>query len=254
MKSLIALISISLFVASAEAQTRKKNPPKPRPQATRKPAPSVAAPRIIGSQVVLLTKNGDEISGVLLDLSAYSVRIKDDNLESTIALDTLASISFGTSSLAREEQPAPMSADFLKEAQAVLTAFQALAGNVKGPTDYTDFDHNLRDVRPTGEQFTSRYAVSENKTESHVAALVAASLSDYSWARAIWTMKFGRSGDGTVSDTDSPAITQALNLYTDLRAAAAKGNRYSVDLIVAGLWKKAEEKIDRARSLLSPAR
>jgi hypothetical protein len=254
MKSLIALIAISLFAASAEAQTRKKKQSKPRPPATRKPAPSVTPPRIIGSQVVLLTKNGDEISGVLLDLSAYSARIKADNLESTISLDTLASISFGSSPATREEQATPLSADFLKDAQAALNTFQALANKLKSTTDYTDFDHSLRDARPIGEQFTARYAVSENKTESHVAALVAASLSDYSWARAIWTMKFGRSGDGTVSDTDSPTITQALNLYTDLRAAAARGSRYSVDMIVAGLWKKAEEKIDRARSLINPAR
>ena len=257
MKSLIALIVLSLFLTSVEAQTRKKGQSKPPPSSTRKPAsaPSVTQPRIIGSQVVLVTKNGDEISGVLLDLSAYSARIKADNLESTIALDTLASISFGKSAAPprRTEAAAPARADFLKDADATLDAFHTMAGNLKG-TDYTDYDHNLRDVRLIAERFIGKYAVTDNKTESQVVALAAAALSDYSWARMIWTLKFGRSGDGTASDTDSPAITEALNLYSDLRASSASGNKYSVDKLVAGLWGKAAEKINRARSLVIPAR
>ncbi|MFL6215284.1 MAG: hypothetical protein ACJ74J_15475, partial [Blastocatellia bacterium] len=63
-----------------------------------------------------------------------------------------------------------------------------------------------------------------------------------------------RSGDTTAFDTDTPALTDTLALYPDLRAAAAVGNKYSVDKVVSGLWKKAADKTDRARALVPDAR
>src|SRR5206468_663376 len=87
------------------SQQRKKTTPpakthtaKPRP-APAKPAPKPA--RMIGSTIVIITKNEDRIAGELLDLSPYSVRIKSENLESTIALDTIDSIVFGPVAQAR---------------------------------------------------------------------------------------------------------------------------------------------------------
>ena len=62
-------------------------------------------------------------------------------------------------------------------------------------------------------------------------------------------MRLNRSGDTTAFDTDTPALTDALTLYPDLRAAAAVGNKFSVDKVVSGLWKKAADKTDRARAL-----
>lgn len=254
MKSLIAVIIISLFAAPVAGQARKSQSKK-RPPAKPKTVTTTATtqPRIIGSQVVLVNKNGDEIRGVLLDLTAYSARIKADNLESTIALDTLTSISFGDAAVSSKQADADADArpEFLKDTTATLGAFQTMAATLKG-SDYTDYDHSLRDVRPVAERFVGKYAVTESKVESQVALLISAALTDYSWARTIWTLKFGRSGDGAVSDTDSPAVAEALNLYTDLRASAATGNKFSADKIVAGLWAKAAEKIARARSLLSP--
>jgi hypothetical protein len=61
-------------------------------------------------------------------------------------------------------------------------------------------------------------------------------------------MKLGRASDGTVAEGDSPIIADLLALYPDLRTAAASGNRFTVDRLIAGLWKKAAEKVERARA------
>jgi hypothetical protein len=39
-----------------------------------------------------------------------------------------------------------------------------------------------------------------------------------------------------------------------LRAASAVGNKFSVDKVVSGLWKKAADKTERARALAGEAR
>jgi hypothetical protein len=112
----------------------------------------------------------------------------------------------------------------------------------------------LTELRRPAERFIDKNSISENQSEARVVALLAGALTDYNWARTIWTLKFGRSGDGSVFDTDSPAISDAVALYPDIRAAAASGNKFSVDRLVSGIWKKAEEKIERARSALQPGR
>src|ERR1044072_3865786 len=97
MKIISLLLMIFIFACpDALGQKRRKQttPPRPRERASQ---PATNAPRIIGSNIVIVTKNDDRIAGTLLDLTAYSVRIRADNLESTIALDTIASISFGKS-------------------------------------------------------------------------------------------------------------------------------------------------------------
>jgi hypothetical protein len=260
MKSIIGLIALSLVITNAtEAQTRKKGRAAQKPTSTRKTTaePPASAPRIIGSQVVLVTKNGDQIKGVLLDLTAYSIKVRAGNLDSVHALDTLASISFGSSqapSLSSQQQTSPVRPEFLKDADATLGAFQTMTASLRGNADYTEYDYQLRDLRPAAERFTSRYAASDNKTEAQVAALISAALTDYTWARTLWTLKFGRSGDGAASDTDSPAIADVLSLYPDLRSSAASGAKFSVDKLVGGLWRKAVEKTDRARTLITPQR
>jgi hypothetical protein len=211
-------------------------------------------PRLIGSPVVIITKNDDKISGTLLDLSAYSVRIKADNLESTIALDTISSLSFGTSAPVSKPVSAPPRPEFAQQADTVISSFQSIAAQLRTNTDYTEYGRLLTELRRAGEQLTARYGATENPTEARVVALLAGALTDYSWARTIWTLKFGRSGDTGVFDTDSPAISDALALYPDLRASSANGNKFSADKIVSGLWRKASEKTDRARSLIAPSR
>jgi hypothetical protein len=88
MKPIVVLLTV-LCLTAVLAISQKRKKPLPRSRATAKPSDS-SKPRMIGSTVVIMTKNGDRITGELLDLTAYSVRIKADNLESSIALDTVA--------------------------------------------------------------------------------------------------------------------------------------------------------------------
>lgn len=245
--------------SDAVAQKRKNQKPAPRPRTTsrdRAAQPNPNAPRLIGSTVVITTKNEDRITGTLLDLTAYSVRIRADNLESTIALDRVASISFGASADEPRvaQQGATVRPEFIREAESAVSAFQAVASQLRNGADYTEYDRQLTELRRTAERFIDKHSVSDNQAEARVLALLAGALTDYTWARTIWTLKFRRSGDGSVYETDSPAVADAVALYPDLRAAAASGSKFSVDKLVSGLWKKAEEKTDRARAALSPGR
>jgi len=255
MKSTLALLIICLFAAApVNAQKHKKAPSRPR--AASQP-PVASKPRMIGSTVIIITKNGDRITGELLDLTAYSVRIKADNLESSIALDTIASLSFSgaASPEERDNHPlVPVRADFAREADLPLGLLQTLASSLKPGVDYTEYGRQLTELRRATERFLSKYSSTESPAEARVISLFAGVLTDYSWARAVWTLKFGRSSDGTISDAESPVVTDTLALYPDLRAPAAVGTKLSVDKLVAGLWRKASEKTDLARKLIATPR
>ncbi|HST20537.1 MAG TPA: hypothetical protein VLR90_05445 [Blastocatellia bacterium] len=260
MKSICIVVILSLSLSATAFAQKRKQRANPRARVTkREPATNdntANKPRLVGSQITIITKNDDRITGTLLDLTAYSVRIKADNLESVIALDTIASISFG-SATPPIVQPVsvPAREDFLREADITVNSFQSLATQLKSNTDYTEYGRLLGELRRTGEQFVARNGATDNPTEARVVGLMASALTDYTWARTIWTLKFGRSGDvSSVYDTDSPTITDAFSLYPDLRASAASGGKFSVDKIVSGLWRKAAEKTDRARSLISPSK
>ena len=240
----------------AFAQKRKKQTPAPRPR-ERAAQPKTVAPRIIGSKIIIVTKNDDRITGTLLDLTAYSVRIRADNLESSIALDTIASISFGSSAgevPQASHASAPVRPEFMHEAESAVSAFQSVASQLRTGADYTEFGRQLSELRRAAERFIDKNSMNENQSEARIVALLAGALTDYTWSRTIWTLKFGRSGDGSVFDTDSPAITDAIALYPDLRTAAASGNKLFVDKLVSGIWKKAEDKIERARATLQQGR
>jgi len=259
MRSLIAVIVISLFAGTAaEAQKRKKKaPPRSRTASSQPSAATSTKPRIIGSTVVIITKNGDRIIGEVLDLTAYSVRLRAGNLESTIALDTIASLSFGGAAAptAGVDQPiGPVRADFARDAEAALGFFQTMASSLKPGVDYTEYGRQLSELRRAGERLIGRYSSTDNPAEARVVSLIAGSLTDYTWARTIWTLKFGRSSDGTIAETDSPVIADTLALYPDLRALAAAGNRLSAEKLLSGIWRKASEKQDLARTLISSSR
>jgi len=206
--------------------------------------------------VVIITKNDDRIVGTLVDLSAYSIRIKADNLESTISLDRIASLSFGGASTPARTvmASAPATGDFARNAAPIIGDFQAFANKLQQGTEINEYGRLLTDLRRKGEQFINRYGASDNATEARVLALLSAALTDYNWAQSIWKLRLNRSGDTTAYDTDTPALADALALYPDLRAAAAVGNKYSVDKVVSALWKKAADKTDRARSLVADGR
>jgi hypothetical protein len=190
----------------------------------------------------------------LIDLTANGVRIRADNQESTIALDTIQSLSFGTSDEASPAASVGVSADFAKDASTVLGVFQTTATSLQSGVDYTDFGRQVTELRRAVEKFLSRYSTTENASESRVTSLVAASLTDYNWSRTIWTLKFGRSSDGAAFETDSPALADALAAYPELKAAGGGGNKYSIDRVIAGLWQKASEKVEKARALSGSSR
>jgi hypothetical protein len=258
MRSLIALIVISLLAATtAGAQKRKKKGPAHSGGASAAAPATTAKPRIIGSTVVVITKNGDRITGEVLDLTAYSVRLKSDNLESTIALDTIASLSFGGAAVpvSRVDQPVgPVRADFARDAEAALGFFQTMSASLTTGVDYTEYGRQLSELRRAGERLIAKYGATDNAAESRVVSLAAGALTDYTWARTIWTLKFGRSSDGTVAETDSPVVADTIALYPDLRTLAAAGNRLSVEKLLAGIWRKASEKQDRARAMIGSTR
>lgn len=258
MKSIIAILILSLCLCSAaEAQKSKKKPSRPRASKAQPAPPPATKPRILGSTVSIITRNGDRITGELLDLTAYSVRIRADNLESTLALDTIASLTFGeivASGTRAEEATVPVRADFAKDAEAALGFFQTLASSLKPGIDYTEYVHQLSEVRRASERLLAKYSSTDNPAEARVLSLIAGGLTDYSWARVIWTLKFGRSSDGTIAETDAPEVTDTLALYPDLRASAAAGNRLSAEKLLGGVWRKAADKQSRARTLISSPR
>lgn len=259
MRSLIAIVVISLSTGLAAGAQKSKPKASPRPRAT-KSQPSTATltkPRIIGSSVVIITKNGDRITGEVIDLTAYSVRLRADNLESTIALDTIATLSFGGAAppKPRIDQPVgPVRADFARDAEVATGFFQTLASSLNAGLDYTEYGRQLSELRRAGERLIAKYSSTNNPAEAQVVSLIAGALTDYAWARTIWTLKFGRSSDGTITETDSPVVADTLTLYPDLRASAGAGNRLSVEKLLAGIWKKAADKQDRARTLIAAPR
>lgn len=256
MRTLIAVIVVALWAGTtAEAQKQKKKPAT-RPRIAVPSSPTQTKSRIIGSTAVVITKNGDRISGEVLDLTVYSLRLRADSLESSIALDTIASLSFGgapaASSRAEPQSAGVVRTEFARDAETVLGFFQTMTSSLKPGVDYTEYGRQLTELRRAGERFISKYSSTENPSEARVVSLVAGALTDYTWARSIWTLKFGRSSDGSVAETDSPVIADAVALYPDLRTmAASPGNKLSAEKLLLGIWRKASEKQDRARTLIS---
>jgi|SRR5262249_7018989 len=267
MKRVIAVIIATLFLgiflvdAQTKAQTKKKPAPKGKPKAgahTASQKPAAGPPRLIGTHVEVVTRNGDRLSGDLVDLSAYSIKIRSDKLDSSLPLDSIASVYFGEVSIGgggRQSQSSPpLSTDFSHDAAFALRQFQTVATNLKSGIDYSDFKQQVADLRRTVDRIIVRYAGTESVAELRVLSLLIAGETDYDWSRAIWTLKFGRSSDGLAYDAESPELSAALTTYSDLKAIAASGNKYTVEKVIAGLWQKATEKADRARALIGPAR
>ncbi len=252
MRRTLTLLIVALLLIPVEAaQKRKKT--RPRTVSHKPAAPEVKPPAspLAGTAVVIVTKNSDRIVGTIIDLNAYSIRIRSEGLESAIALDTISSLTFGSlgRDTTREPPPPASSADFAKDMNSAVNAFQSMMASAKPGADYTDYGRQLSDLRSQAERFIARYGPSENAKEARVVGLLAGALTDYSWARTVWILKLGRQSDGTVAEGDSSIISDLLVLYPDLRAAAATGNRFAADRLIAGLWKKASEKVERVRAV-----
>lgn len=259
MKQATALLIMALLLSStAEAQKRKKPAPQTksqtRPRTVAKETTKPNAPRVIGTTVIVTTKNGDQIKGVLLDLSAYSVKIRADKLESTLALESLSAISFDSTAVpgvmsdgGTEGKPSANPEEFARDARTVLGA---LDGMTTSSLDYTEYGRTLSELRSKVEFFVQKYGSTENLIEARVVALAGGAMTDYTWSRTIWTLKLGRSSNNNVEESDSPIIADALAIYPELRAANAGGTKYEADKLINGLWKRAIEKSSRARALL----
>ena len=248
MKRLLTLLTVPLLLVPVEG-AQKRKPTRPRTVAHKPAAPEVKPPvsPLAGTSVVIITKNRDRIVGTIIDLNAYSIRIKSEGLEAALALDTISSLTFGSlgRDTPKEPQPAASSEDFARDLNLAVGAFQAMMVSAKPGADYTDYGRQLSELRPQAERFIARYGTSENAKESRVVGLLAGALTDYSWARTVWTLKLGRQSDGTVAEADSSVISDLLTLYPDLRSSATTGNRFAADRLIAGLWRKASEKVER---------
>ncbi len=247
-RKFVLLLICSLLSGAAIAAQKKKpagrkvstNPAAKRPEA----APVAKISPVVGTTVYLITRNGDKLSGELLDLSAYSLRLKSGNLESTISLETLATISFDASKLTENKPAPPVSENFSTEAGVAFKAFQTMEAETKSGSDYTEYGKQLTELRRGTEKFIQRYSGSENVTEARTVSLLSGAMIDYMWARTIWTLKLG--GNGTVSESDNPVVADTLALYVNLRTVTAVGDRFSADKLIGNLWKKASEKIAKA--------
>jgi hypothetical protein len=250
-KKIIFILFLCLSISTiAEAQKGKRpRVAAKKPAAKSAPAtPTTPAAPVIGSVVNILTKGGDKLTGQLLDMSAYSLRIRSDNLDSAIPMESIISISFGNAKPA-ESSEKPGSENFTRDANVTLSAFQTMTSETKTGSDYTDYGRQLTELRRTADKFIQKYSVSGNAIEARVVSLFSGAITDYTWARTVWTLKLG--SDGFLSESESPVIADTLTLYPDLRTATANGNRFNADKLVGSLWKKAAEKAERVRSLLA---
>jgi hypothetical protein len=271
MNFIIALILSLCLIASVPAQKRKGVRSRKRASVPASGPPSaqspLEAPRYLGTSVVIRLKDGNQIAGQLLELSEQGARIKSGETETTIALDVISSLSFAASPVALEQQSAAQQgvtlhqgvtarprADFLRDVEAILNLLKAVADATRVGTSYTDYGNQLIELRRAVERFVVRYSASENNSETRAVALVAGALTDYTWARAIWTLKLGYSGTSKISESDSPIVADALRNYPDLRAAAAADDKLSADKLVSGLWKKAAEKTESLRRIIGSPR
>ena len=152
--------------------------------------------------------------------------------------------------MAAQPPPAPPLCDtFVKSLSAAFSAFQTMASETKSGSDYTDYGKQLAELRRNVETFIQRYSSSENSKETQIISLLSGPSIDYTWTRSIWTLKLG--GDGTVGEADNPVMADTLALYPDLRTATANGNRFSADKLIGSLWKRASDKVERARSMMN---
>ncbi|MFL6213001.1 MAG: hypothetical protein ACJ74J_03805, partial [Blastocatellia bacterium] len=193
MRKACAVVIIALLMNAVAAGQKRKKPraaARSRSTVTRN-EPASTGPRVVGSPVIIITKNDDHIVGTLVDLTTYSIRIKADNLESTISLDRIASLSFGEASTPSRPAMAiaPASGDFARNAAPIISEFQNIANQLRQGTEFNEYGRLLTELRRRGEQFINRFGGSDNPSEARVIALLSAALTDYSWARTIWTLR-----------------------------------------------------------------
>src|SRR5262245_13904530 len=244
MKQVIALTALFLCLASTAPGQKRKSTRRPAasPPKTQKTAPP--PPPIMGAQVTVATRAGEQITGQVMEFSAYKVRVKQGEMESTVPLESVASMRFGDAAppVVQPPQTPSHSPDFSRDAESVMALFVAMDSSTKSGIDYGDYGARLVELRRAAERFVSKYAGSEDQAEARLAALFSATVDDYSRARTIWTLKLGQGTGSTVTVTDSPAVADAVELYPELAQLGSR-NKLPADKLVAGLWKVASGKV-----------
>jgi hypothetical protein len=249
-KSILLLILSLLTVSLGYPQKRKKASPPAKTKIVRAEPAKPAAPTI-GTTVSIITKNGDKLKGELVDITAFSVRFKADNLVSTLPLESIATLSFGTprgNDQHSETLSPPVGEGYRRDATVIFNVFQQMATETKGGSSYTDYDRQLVQLRRTAEKFLQKYSATENPTEARALSLFTGALLDYNAARTIWTLKIGT--NGTLAETDSPVVADTLAIYPEIRESAASGNKFSADKLIGNLWKKATEKVNLVQAMM----
>ena len=258
MKKTIAYTTTAIlcFATTICGQARKKTtrgaPPRTSQQRKTPPAP----PPITGAQVAISTKAGEQIIGQVLEIGAYKIRVKQGDLESTVPLESISSITFGDVVAPVQPSPAPLAAhspNFSRDAGSVIALLQAMDSATASGTEYGDYSRQLAELRRATERFVNKYANSDDPLETKMAVLLSAAADDYSRARTIWTLKLGQGAGATVAVSDSPAVADAVELYPDLAQLGSR-NKLPADKLVAGLWKHAALQAGRARGILEQAR
>jgi len=257
MKQIIALAFLLLCFALTTAGQRRKSSRRPTQTVAPVHKTTPAPPPIVGAAVSIATRNGEQITGQVLEVSPYRVRVKQGQLESTVPFESIASIRFGDAPLppvvTAAPQPNSQSPDFIADATSLMNLFQGMDSATQAGTEYGDYGRRLGELRRATERFISKFAGSDNQTETKIALLFSAAVDDYSRARTIWTLRLGQGATATVAATDSPAVADAVELYPDL-AQLGPRNKLPADKLVAGLWKQASLKIVRSRRMLEQAR
>jgi hypothetical protein len=257
MKKTIAYTTAILCLApTIFGQTRKNTARKPPPRTSQQHKTTAAPPPITGTQVAISTKTGEQITGQVLEIGAYKVRVKQGDLESTVPLEAINSMRFGDAVAPSQPSPSPPaghSPNFNRDADSVMALLQAMDSATASGTEYGDYSRQLAELRRATERFVNRYANSDDPVETKIAALFSAASDDYSRARTIWTLKLGQGAGATVAVSDSPAVADSVEFYPDLAQLGSR-NKLPADKLVAGLWKHAALQVGRAKKILEEAR
>ena len=247
----ILLLFLIVTLCSTGFSQRRRKAPSAKAGAVKPESAARPVAPTVGSTINLVTKNGDKLSGELVDLTAFSVRFKSNNLESTLPLESIASLSFTDARVSNDKaevSQAPVGENFRRDLTAVFEGFQMMATETKSGSSYTDYDRQLVQLRRASERFLQKFSATENPTEARALSLLSGALLDYNAARTIWTLKIGT--NGTLAESDSPVVADALANYPEIREAAASGNRFSADKLIGNLWKKASEKVNLVQSMI----
>ena len=249
-KYFLLLFLLVALSSTGFSQKRRKAPAAAKAGAVKSEPAKPVAPTV-GSTIDMVTKNGDKLSGQLVDLTAFSVRFKSNNLESTLPLESIASLSFAGARAINdkpEDSYTPVGESFRRDVTAVFESFQRMATETKSGSSYTDYDRQLVQLRRISERFLQKFSATENPTEARALSHFSGALLDYNAARTIWTLKIGT--NGTLAESDSPVVADALAIYPETRDSAASGNRFSADKLIGNLWKKASEKVNLVQAMI----